>query len=749
MTRVPAGSRRHRIRRRGPLRRPGAPAGLVIAAVAVAVLVGWLVTGVAVAQALPQLGDEITDEAGLLTGAEDEVRDGLAAYRERVQLFVLTVETTAGVPVTTYAEQVAAANSLGGDDALLVIAIGDRAYALWAADELTAITDAEIDRVAVDEVEPFLADGDFPAAAIAAAAGLADAAASEGEPAPAPDQPTAPDEGTATDPGTDLERREGIARAGVITLGTLVALLAIAGALAIGLTRVRDRQGRRRTAEERDRRTGELARRTNALLVASDEAVREAATEVGFAEAEFAPEDVRPFAAALEEARTELHAAFAVRQRLDDDQPETPEQREAMLQEIVQRVERIDALLGAERQRLSELRDLERRAPELLAALPAEFAAFEERLAAAVELEERIRSASAAAHEGVAGNVAEASKRLEAAKAAGAAGGTAPAGRGPATPAGEGAHAAGGPDAAPGVAGSPIARAVREAQRHLAEAGQLLAAVEHAGAELHTAEQELTPALQTAEAAVAAADAALGDGDAPELHGRRAEAASFLAQARQATGADVVRAFVLAQKASSAANDVLASLRQADEARQREWAAADAAIQTATAVLVRASDYIASRRQGVGREARTRLQEAERHLVRARSLRDPSPREAVGQAQDAERLATEAYRLASRDFDAYDRYQGPFGRGPFGGGFGGGRGGRGGGNVIVIGGIPVPLGGSGRGGGGFGGSTWGGSGGRSGGFGGFGGGRAGGGGFGGRSVGGGFGGGGRASGGRF
>jgi uncharacterized membrane protein YgcG len=722
-------------RRDGSCRRRRGPRTAFVAVFAL--LVGWVAAGAATAQELPSLDDEITDEAGLLVGAEDDVREALAAYRDAVQLFVLTVETTDGEPVTSYAEQVATANSLGGDDALLVIAIGDRAYALWVADELTAITDADVDRVAVDEVEPFLADGDFPAAAIAAAAGLAEAA--EAGAAPTPDEPAGTDDADAIDPGTDLERREGIARAGVVTLGTLVGLLALAGGLALALTRLRDRQGRRRSVEERDRRTGELARRANALLVASDEAVREAATEVGFAEAEFAPDDVQPFAAALETARTELHAAFAVRQRLDDDQPETPEQREAMLQEIVQRVERIDAILGAERERLAALRDLERRAPELLAALPADLEAFEERLAAAAALEERIGSASAAAHEGIAGNVAEARKRLQAARdavAAGAAG---------QLPTGEGPPAAGTRASAPGAAGSPVARSVREAQRHLAEAGQLLVAVEHAGAELDTAEQGLAPALQSAEAGLAAADAALDRGGPAELQGRRAEAASFLEQARQSSAADVVHAFVLAQKASSAANDVLASLRQAEEARQREWAAADAAIQTANAVLVRASDYVASRRQGVGREARTRLQEAERHLVRARSLRDQAPRDAVGQAQDAERLATEAYRLASRDFDAYDRYQGPFGRGPFGGGFGGGRGG---GNVIVIGGIPIPLGGSGRGGGGFGGSSWGG-GGRRGGFGGFGGGRAGGGGFGGRSVGGGFGGGGRTSGGRF
>jgi uncharacterized membrane protein YgcG len=691
------------------------------AATVAALLATWLLAALpALAQQLPVLNDEITDEAGLLTGDEDRVRAALADARDRVQLFVLTTDTTAGVPVTGYAEQVAAANSLGGDDALLVVAIDDGAYALWVADQLTTISDAELDRISVDEVEPHLADGDFPGAAIAAAEGLASAAAPETtDTAPEPPPASAPQE---------AEPRPGTGIATILLVG-LVAIL-----VAMVVNRVRERQGRRRTAEERDRRTGELTRRANALLVASDEAVREAAIELGFVEAQFGREEVGPFAAALDQARAELHEAFAVRQRLDDDLPEPPEEREAMLHEIVGRAERIDALLGAEQHRLEELRDLERRAPELLTSLPADIARLEERLTAAGPLQARVEAASPTASAATEGNLMEVRKRLDAATAGVAAAqeaaGPAPTAAGP--EGGGGVPAGTIPSAEP----SPrLVRAVRDTQRHLHEAEGLLAGVEHAAEELDEAERELTTTLRSASAALDHAATALGGGGASALQARLAEGRTLLDQARAHERGDVLRAYELAKRTEAVATETLSSLREAEERRQQESAAADAALRSADAVFTRASDYIASRRQGVGREARTRLQEAERHLLRGRAVRDTTPQQARRHADDAERLANEAYGLARRDFERYDRFQGPFGRGPFGGGFGGGRGG---GGTVIIGGFPIRLGGSGRGGGGFGGSTWGG------------GGRSTGGGFGGgRSIGGGFGGGGRVSGGRF
>ena len=76
-----------------------------------------------------------------------------------------------------FADETARLSSLGGDDALLVVALEDRSDAIWASDTLP-ISDAELDSVIVDVLEPGLREGDFAAAVIATAEQLGQAAAS-------------------------------------------------------------------------------------------------------------------------------------------------------------------------------------------------------------------------------------------------------------------------------------------------------------------------------------------------------------------------------------------------------------------------------------------------------------------------------------------------------------------------------------------------------------------------------------------
>jgi uncharacterized membrane protein YgcG len=710
------------------------PCRLVSLVVAVLGVLMFLASATA-AQEVPRLVDQVTDDAGLLTGREDEVREVLAEEQDRVQLFVFTTDTTGPSTVTDFADEVAEGNSLGGDDALLLVAIDDRSYALWAADDLENVSDAELTSISRDVVEPLLVSGDFPEAAIETARALADATETPvGDPAP---------EAEDTSPASPPPEDRGLAP----WLLPVVLLVPIVGLGAFALVAVvRERRGRKRTAEERDRRIGELARRTNARLIASDEAVREATTELGFAEAQFHPDDVAPFTEALSAARDELHAAFEIRQRLDDDLPETIEQREAMLEQIDAHTQRIDELLTAEHARLEQLRDLERRAPELLGDLDEQLEAATARRSAIEPDHVRLVVASPSAREAVGGNLVEAEKHLRGAAAA----------------------VEGGLRAAADGQSSVAARALREGETSLVAADRLITAVERAVAEFDEAEQGVDAAMRTAETALDRAREALTDAPRPVRtvshagHPPPSRAASEgtasdlppppptpraaeevlregrqrLAQARASRSEDVVRAYELAVGAEAAADEVLGRVQEAHDRRQRALAASRSMVRTAGLAFERAEDYIETRRRGVGRDARTRLQEAHRHLGRARALVDEHPDDAAQHAKTAERLAEEAYQLARRDFEAYDDMRGPFGRGPYGG--------RGGGTV-VIGGFPIPLGGTRRRGGGFGGSTWGSPGTTrrsrgptiGGGFGG-----------GGRSIGGGFGGG-RSRGGRF
>jgi uncharacterized membrane protein YgcG len=668
-------------------------------------------SGPVLGQETSLLAGRVTDDVDAIEGRDAELIAALEEVAERagVVLYAFYTATTGDLSVTDYADATAEVNSLGGRDALLVVALEDRTYALWVGDSLR-LSDREVDTVLLRDVEPRLAAGDFYGAAVGAGNGLAQALGAE----PAPTRPPAAEDGEAAGGG-------GI-------LAGLLLLVGLLGGGTWGWSRIQARRGAKRAVEERDRRTGELAREVNSRLLASDEAVRDADQELAFAEAQFREADVEPFREALTHARTELHAAFEARQRLDDDIPETHEQRVALLTEIIDRTNRLDEVLTAGHAQLDELRDLERTAPEVLAALPARIAAVSQQLTAAQPLLESVQAIAADSAEAVDGNLVEAGKRVTSAQEAVLAGQEALA-------------------AAEVGSASTAARFVRDAEEALAEAAVLIEGVEHLAESAAHAELELDATLARAATALNEARTAVSRAGAPGMEEPLAEAQTLFAQAdaQVGGGGDILAGYELALGASAAADRVLAEVAEAEQARARARASADAALRSAEVAYRRAEDYLAGRRRGVGREARTRLQEAERHLLQAQSLLDTDEGEAAQQAARAERLANEAYRIARSDFDDYDRYQGPFGRGPYGGGWGG----RGRNRTVVIGGFPIPMGGTGRGGGGWGGSTWGSPGRSSGGTWG-GGGSSRGGSFGGSSRGGSFGGGGgRSRGGRF
>ena len=125
-----------------------------------------------------------------------------------------------------------------------------------------------------------------------------------------------------------------------------------------------------REAEERDRRTGQLARQANSGLIAIDDRIRNADQEVGFVEAQYGTDEAAPFKAAVAAAQEQLKGAFEVASVSTTRQPEDPPTREAMLQDIVARVSKASEALDAQAAQIDALRNLERQAPSILAALP-------------------------------------------------------------------------------------------------------------------------------------------------------------------------------------------------------------------------------------------------------------------------------------------------------------------------------------------------------------------------------------------
>ena len=651
---------------------------------AVAALLFLLSPGISYAADIPRLPGKITDltSARVLSGGTAQIDQAIRrlADEKSVDLFVLFVDTTADLTVGDYARQVFRTNSLGENDALFVVAVADRSY--WVElDTVSTIDPAAAAQLRSRAIEPRLRAADWTGAVVATADGLR--GATVGSPGQEPSPIPTGDSGFAV-------------RALVV-----VALL-IGGFWALNaFTSTRAaRADAKRTADERDKRTGELARAANAALLKGDDALHDAEQELAFAEAQFGESEVLPYREAVKAAATEMKAAFAIRQRLDDETPEDPATRENMLRELLDHTAKAQATLDEQRDRIEKLRDLERRAPEILAQLPEEIAATEARLAETKTTLQGLMSHAPSSWHSVKGNVAEAEKRLAFARTQ--------------------------LDAPDGVADKQgMPRRVRLAQEAVAQARQLLDAVEALARSLEDAEDRLASELQAARTDVAAAHAAVRTGG-NGFHAKLAEAESALQQAERLARApqpDVLGAIRLATQANSLADEVLANVREAEAQRLREAQQVESLLRQADAGYQRAADYIIPRRAGVRREARTRLAESRSHLEQALSLSGDDPRAAAAEAQRAISLADEAYRLAEEDFDSYD---------DAGGMFGGGR--RGGGIFppIIIGGWGGGLGGN-RGGG-FGGTPWG----------------QGGGGFGGgASGGGGFGGGGRSGGGRF
>jgi uncharacterized membrane protein YgcG len=634
----------------------------------------WASTGTVLGAEVERLDGPVTDRSGVLAGREDEVTDALedvlAGYD--VQVFVLFVDTTDDLNATDYADETANQNSFGGNDALVMVAVEDRTDAIWVADAL-GISDPELDGIIVDVLEPALQDGDFAGAAIATANALG-AAATGAEPPPPPgtDEPAEPTPAAGAGGGTTTGSDESG------TLAFVAVVLVILGVVLIA-TWWQRRRTARLEAEERDRRTGRLAREANALLIATDERIRDAQQEIGFVEAAWGEDEVGPLREAVTTARGELQAAFTIRQKLDDAEPEDPVTREQMLNQILDHLRRGQAALDRETERIERLRDLERDAQDVLAALPGRIDAIESRMPAAESAMAELSAYAESTVAPVRGNLVEATKGLAGARQA----------------------VAHGRSAIDGGDRRTAARSARTAEEGVAGATALLDAVEKLAATAKHAAGSVPDKLREARADLDAARAAIGNATSAAGHEARLAAIETAIRSAEAMTAaprvDPVAALRAATEAHSAATETLAAVRNDAQQHARFVAALGTAIGTAEADLDRAEAFIAARRGGVGRRARTRLAESQRELETARALRDTQPERALEAARRAEALADEAYAAASGDFDQWNQ------GGPR---WGGQQGPDVGGIILgaVLGGI---LSGGRRRGGGWGGSPWG------------------------------------------
>ncbi|MFJ8859874.1 TPM domain-containing protein [Streptomyces sp. NPDC102451] len=645
---------------------------------------------------------QITDRVDALGDREQQVEAALDRLfdEQRVQLFVAYVRDFSGRDAQTWTDETANRNGLGQEDVLLAVATHDRQYA-YSVDQGSRLTDAELQDVANTAVEPALRQNDWAGAAIGAADGYA--AVLAGDPVPTP----------AVTPGAaDPGGGSGGSSAGLILPLALVVVVVAVAALTFA-------RRRRRTSTRTTPAAGgwggeagaaaappvplpDLDARAKEDLVDTDDAVRTSEEELGFATAQFGEEAAAPFAAAVQHAKSELTAAFRLRQQLDDAFPEDDATRRRMLDEIISRCKDADEGLDAMSEDFDRLRSLEQTAPQAVATAETTYRELTARVAAAETAlgamrERYAESASAPA----AGDLEQAKDRLTFTTSALN-------------------------QARQAVDSDDHARAavyVRAAEGAIKQVSTLVDAVDRRAGELAEAADKLPGALTETETDLADARGLL-DGTpegvpTADLRGRVARAEAVAGDVRGEIGSgpyDPIDALRRVEEADAALDEALAGAREQEQGGRRARSLLDQAMLTARAAIGAAADYITTNRGAVGSQARTRLAEAQRRWERARELSEGNdPQGALAEAQQADALAAQARSLAEQDVRDYrDRS-----------GFGGPRGGGGAGGAvlggIILGGL---LGGGRRGGlgGGFGGGFGGSGGGFGGGPGSFGGG---------------------------
>ena len=651
-------------------------AGMVMLLLTVGLLIG---SGVATAVPPFRIPSQITDQNNSLAGHTAEVQNAISKLysEDKLQLWVVYVDTFDGQDGQAWTQQSFAKSGFGSDTVLLAVATVEGSYGFYAPSG-SVVTQSQLNTVASSDIVPDLKSKDWSGAAVGAADGLR----------------------------TTVGASSSGSKTWILWLVLLVLL--IGGYLWFRQARKSksakgpDGQTVGGPVEGADGRPAEPAEpleplqsvsdRSVQILIATDNAVRTSEQQLMLAESTFGKPAMADFRAAYESARTSLAAAFQLRQQIDDDIPEDDATRRGWMNQIISSCTDADAALDAQSERFDDMLDLKNRLPAAIADLRTAIGVQDARVADHMATLARLSGSYApSALSTVINNAAEAANRLDFARSA-------------AATAGQEAAAT---DTTPAVV------ATRSAQEAVAQAGILLDAIDKLDANLADASARLQTRLAPVQAELAAAKAAFGQGGTggagQAISQRLAQVETALAAVSGPNGArDPILATQRIQEADLTLDDILAATRSAQATQQRAAAALQASLDSADAKISGAGDFIATRRGAVGSEARTRLAEAQRHLATAQNLAGSDDAAALAESRKAEQLADEAARLAQNDIG---RWQGPGGGGYGGGGYGGGGGSAFGGAILggILGGLL--SGGGGGYGGGFGGGGFGGGGG--------------------------------------
>jgi predicted nucleic acid-binding Zn-ribbon protein len=632
-------------------------------------------------------GQNIVDDAKVLGNRQAEVQDAVQKLLKdhKYNLYVVTVKTFENpADPKTWAQEVAKNKGMGKADVILAMSDDGKYY--FAPNSASSIA-SKTSNISQNAVASNLGAGkrDFAQAAIDTASAVGDAAGGGSG-----NVSSGGGAGTAVLVGT-----------GVVAAGGVGAYLffrnrrkkaAVASSASYGPQGAELDPLASLSVED-------LRKRSGSLLIEADNAINSSEQELGFAQAQYGDAAVGNFTKALQEAKGHMSESFKLQQQLDDHIPDTEEQQRSWLGEIIRRSEAALASLQEQKADFDSLRELEKNAPQALAAVNAGATDADARIATAEQTLSALRGKYAdSALVQVSDNIGQAKERLAFVQNA--------------SSTAQDKLAAG--------EGSLAAVAVRAAEESLHQTKVLLEAITKVSGNLDEARNSLEAAVVDTSQDLAQAKAIIQSGANPELAGPVAAVEAALAEVKteiQGGKIDPIATLARVETAHQSLDHALTGIRDQQEQARRAQASLQQTIMSAQAQISATSDYITARRGGVGTEARTRLAEAQRNLDYALSISRNDPVTALTYAQQAHALAAQAAQLAQGDVDSFGYANQGYGRG---GMFGGGGGGGGLGGAI-LGGILINSilnGGSGGGwggghsdGGGWGGGDFGGGGG--------------------------------------
>ncbi|MDT0221871.1 MULTISPECIES: TPM domain-containing protein [unclassified Gordonia (in: high G+C Gram-positive bacteria)] len=643
-------------------------------AVALTGLLGVLMAlaspGAASAEPPTRLPNYVVDSADAISPAQrTELEAAIDSLynAHAVQMWIVYVRDFDGLTSEEWANRTAAASELGDHDALLAVATEDRGYRLFAPDSVGGLDQSTLEEVANDDVVPQLREANWAGAGLAAVNGLSG----------------------ALDPN----------HTGLIAAGVVGGVAVLGGGGAYLYSR-RRRQRRIddsvETLREQELTVDQLAAQpvevldpwSREVLTDLDNAIRTSKEELQLAVGEFGEVETAPFTDTVRAAEQALGRAFALRQRLDDNVPETDDERRSMLVQIITTCTEIDSTLDDHVENFDAMRNLLINADSRFDAITQQLIGLRARLeTASQQLTELIGKHGEATLTSILDNVDLARAQIDFAEA------TADQGRAAI--------------AAPVGQQGPAVAALRSAEGSIEQATTLLDAIDHADANIAIARSRMPALIAEVDDELAEANA-LAQTGGTSLVTAIEVASAAVANARSNFDADPLGTFTALVDADADLDDALAAARDAAAERIRRAQVLTAALESAEAKVTAAADFIGTRRGAVQSTARTRLAEAQRLLQSATDAAATDAPVATATARRAGSLADQALMAAQTDVVDWQSQQrhpggsstagavlggilvdsflrgtvagrgGGFGGGGFGGGFGGGGFGSGG-----------------------------------------------------------------------